>query len=777
MERKILNVFIASPSDLNEERRTIRDVVERINKVFGRNLNIQIDLLGWEDTTPGFNRPQSIINEDVVRCNLFIGLLYKRWGSNSGEYSSGFEEEFEITRKRNLDNENVDIWLFFKKIEKDLLLDPGEQLKKVIDFKKEQTLKKELLYKDFENTKEFGEIIYDSLSSHLLEISDNKNNDSLNSAPLNIEKIDSNTEDQFEKSNPQLEISNCYHEIINNKEEEVKFWTSLRAYFSSFSIYSNFHSTELFDTHAFHYIYRMRKIWNFSETERKFIIRSVCGNRNKNMSGWYWIKNESSFNIIQYLEKLSIYDYNKEVEIGAIKLLKTLNYIPSFEFIKRLLTEVDNTSEKLLEIISLTYNINDKETDLLLIELEELFNSTIDSVRKLAINTYIKKSYKKYPKKSFMIFCKNSSDTTDLYKELLEELNFNIDEKEMISLGFASKKHVRLYSADYLYKKDAITIDLAKSLLLDTESQIRKIGFEFLLDNGTSFSLKETRELFPKSKNKSNSLALLNLDFEISEKEMIPLVLKKKTPEELLSLIDFYTDEGCMAYQVLAEEHDDKYFDLFRKNLKDNFEKMKEESRSKIIDKFGEHGKKLIDDFNSDNIKYIKRGFYSASIIGLRNNYKKSDIEFIRDYIKEEIPYPNLNDALEILNNIGNALDVKILLNVARKHLLINKKDVIECAYKLSKNKENFVTNLLDEDNKALAIYGFDYISSVIEYKRIHLLHKCIRDENEQFRLRAIEELAKLWGHNKLEEFLDEYIEEGQYYYNNVLYLDEYLYS
>ena len=90
MDRKILNVFVASPSDLSSERKILRTVAERISKIFGRRTGFQIEVLGWEDTLSSFYRPQALINKDVEICDLFIGLMWQRWGTESGEYSSGF---------------------------------------------------------------------------------------------------------------------------------------------------------------------------------------------------------------------------------------------------------------------------------------------------------------------------------------------------------------------------------------------------------------------------------------------------------------------------------------------------------------------------------------------------------------------------------------------------------------------------------------------------------------------------------------------------------------
>ena len=107
---------MASPGDLGEERRLFRGIVDEVNRSKANGMEVQLEPLGWEDTLPGFGRPQELINEDVKICDLMIMLLWQRWGTPTGEYSSGFEEEYELA-KRLLDEEGKPgIMLYFRMI-------------------------------------------------------------------------------------------------------------------------------------------------------------------------------------------------------------------------------------------------------------------------------------------------------------------------------------------------------------------------------------------------------------------------------------------------------------------------------------------------------------------------------------------------------------------------------------------------------------------------------------------------------------------------------------
>jgi Domain of unknown function (DUF4062) len=172
--RHILNVFLASPSDVEAERAAAEEVVNSINQIIGRQLRWQIDLLKWEDVTPGFGRPQEIINPMVDSCDLFIGLLWKWWGQPTGRYSSGFEEEFERAKARRHVHGQPEIWLFFKTVDPETIKDFGPQLTRVLEFRKSQIALREVLFNDIRDTLEWKTRLYNWLWEHVLKLALNR---------------------------------------------------------------------------------------------------------------------------------------------------------------------------------------------------------------------------------------------------------------------------------------------------------------------------------------------------------------------------------------------------------------------------------------------------------------------------------------------------------------------------------------------------------------------------------------------------------------------------
>ena len=171
--RKILRAFLASPGDLQEERMAIRDVVAEFNDSWADKLGYQIELVGWEDTVAGCGRPQHLINQDVDRCDLFIGMIWKRWGTppdNDAKYTSGFHEEFERSIDRRKQSGNPEISLFFKEISEELKADPGEDLKRVLKFQKTIIAEKKILFQTFVEVRELEVLVRKCISAYVIRV-------------------------------------------------------------------------------------------------------------------------------------------------------------------------------------------------------------------------------------------------------------------------------------------------------------------------------------------------------------------------------------------------------------------------------------------------------------------------------------------------------------------------------------------------------------------------------------------------------------------------------
>src|SRR5438034_10138061 len=117
---RIIKVFIASPGDLTIERRAFKDIIDELNAGFGRGADGQFEPLGWEDALSQVGRrSQSVINQDVDACDVFVLVMWRRWGQEAPDaapYTSYTEEEFYRALTRYEKDGKPIIFVFFKHI-------------------------------------------------------------------------------------------------------------------------------------------------------------------------------------------------------------------------------------------------------------------------------------------------------------------------------------------------------------------------------------------------------------------------------------------------------------------------------------------------------------------------------------------------------------------------------------------------------------------------------------------------------------------------------------
>jgi hypothetical protein len=170
---RIVNVFLASPGDLKEERRLAKCAVDELNKGIAAHLGFTVQLKAWEDTLPGTGRPQAIINEELALCELFIGMMWKRWGTppdSESKYTSGFQEEYEFALDKYHQTGKPEMAIYFKKIPEDLKLDPGKELAQVTSFRKHLESKRELLFREFNEPIDFERCVREIITSYLTKL-------------------------------------------------------------------------------------------------------------------------------------------------------------------------------------------------------------------------------------------------------------------------------------------------------------------------------------------------------------------------------------------------------------------------------------------------------------------------------------------------------------------------------------------------------------------------------------------------------------------------------
>ncbi len=160
---EVLNILIASPSDVTEERDVVERVLHTWNASHFGHMGVLLHPVRWESHAyPASGaRPQAIINKQIVESgDILIGIFGYRLGTPTGEAQSGTIEEIEEFRKAG-----KYVALYFSTADVPRSADRA-QLEALEAYKKER--QKDTLYFEFED----ASALHDHLTRQLPKIVD-----------------------------------------------------------------------------------------------------------------------------------------------------------------------------------------------------------------------------------------------------------------------------------------------------------------------------------------------------------------------------------------------------------------------------------------------------------------------------------------------------------------------------------------------------------------------------------------------------------------------------
>lgn len=198
----ILQVFVGSPSDVAEEREILERVIEEFNLIWGDRHNLKLELIKWEThSRPGFGEDsQDVINKQIGdNYDIFLGIMWGRFGTPTKRAGSGTEEEFNRAYKRLQESpKNIQVLFYFKDAGiAPSAIDTG-QLIKVKEFKNKIEKEYGGLYHAFETSEQFNEKARMHLSKVVQDWLDNNESEST----LEAENIESSNNVDTGEPNP-----------------------------------------------------------------------------------------------------------------------------------------------------------------------------------------------------------------------------------------------------------------------------------------------------------------------------------------------------------------------------------------------------------------------------------------------------------------------------------------------------------------------------------------------------------------------------------------------
>ncbi|MEG3149573.1 DUF4062 domain-containing protein [Sphingomonas sp. ZT3P38] len=490
---KIVRIFIGSPSGLEDERRAAREIVQEVNQAHSEHWGCQFKLVGWEDTIPGYQRPQSRINVDLDKCQYFVGILWNRWGTkpdlDDSGFTSGFEEEFCRARDLIAAGSMKDIALYFKAVDVPAGLEPGPEIKKVKDFRTQCIDEKRIFFRDFTETADFGDLI----RSKVTEIGWREFEIHTPPEPGNSEAEQSPQENAGDKAPADAKFFDQkaidFISVMSNRSrenEQINPHEVARFRLIAASLQRSGNDELYLGNHDANLIFRHRKEISLSFQESRALVDcGIVGFDHQNVPLWRWLiamdtKNEP----FKRVEILAIIG-NTEERKNAIKLLQILGKtVPELMpyFTKEVVLTGWLDSEASNQIFDLAFQFlsyNGTREDVEIIE-KIAADAPVDKKAKLdAIVASIKT--RSSHEEALKFICASSVEKVP---ETFVDAIFSTPSAlstDVLALCVAAKSGgVRLRAVKLLIERGELAEAAAHNLLSDSNHQIRLLAVECL---------------------------------------------------------------------------------------------------------------------------------------------------------------------------------------------------------------------------------------------------------------------------------------------------------
>jgi hypothetical protein len=796
VSRRIFTVFLASPSDVEEERTIAEIVVGFVNKSVANRSGWQIDLRRWEETPPSFGRPQDSINPLVNECDLFIGLLWERWGQPTGVYSSGFEEEFELAKARRKSGGVPEIWLIFKDVDPSKMKDPGKELSKVIEFRESQIRLKEVKFQPVRHAQDWKEKLQSWLTAYILDFAAQhpdikqqaletpilSSTNAGTAIQISSLSLDSSLPLQLKAASAALSTAAANDALdIFGSDKDLSEFEVARLFLLSGTLISHRYTNLVFGTHEINLLYKHRGHLDAATEEKNEILRSVIGTVGAVNPGWFWFQDVDDRAIFDQLFKFSIDDAVDDVRIGALDLLTVSRF------------EIPRESWPLLPLHHESWNVRTSAFKYLAVMGDENTIELLDSAVTTAEDSLsiadmrdarFRILSRLKPDAAFAEAISKDEFVSSETLTLLEECASNVGEHVLLQGVESSWEQMKRLCARELARRGHLATEVAHKLVQDSSLSIRAIALESLAEKGNLPGPRLVRDALKDPDADSRALYGGFANAMVGKKDeatpdadsIIVIFYSTQNIGATLAAVDWYTVDGPLAYKALALNHFEAIESTIREDIVDGFRRIKEESFRRYEEAGGREAAKRLESMLEKFDDFTKSQFTEAALLGLAKNGMSGDAEIAKPYLSQDI-FSLRDAAVKVVCRFGDSGYASDLLKIAKETYGELQQEAAFGALKLSSNPLKTASELLCDDSTNLVKVAFSWMLSQDSRDLSDVIRDFLHDKNAEFRLRSLYWLCKRLQKSDMETTLMTYIENGTYYYDVVTWFDRLLYA
>lgn len=795
--RRVLNVFLASPGDVATERDMAKDVVDRLNRTIGDSLGWHVELHRWEENLPAFGRPQGVINPSVDACDLFVGLLWERWGEPTGKYSSGFEEEFERAVARRRSTDEPDVWLVFKKPRADRIADAGPQLLKVREFYEKQRSVRQVLFREVLEPADWEKNFYDWLLRYVVEHSvtavesiektpegspravESAGSDAATASGL-IAGEASEAQKQLVRLTGKLSrmASSGNFEFSRVDDGVFEEFDVVRLSLLAATLMSRRQTSGFLETHEINLLYKNRNRVECTVEEQYELLRTVVHDAADVVPGWFWFQDAFPNGPAEALLRMASDDPDEGLRVRAMRLLASARVeIPADLW--KLIPIWDDSETVAAGALKYVGAMGD-ESALSFIESSAAVPGS-SAAREARLSILLRLD----PGKAFSELASSEIDPSSGLMEALRAAGGALNIKDLVKGADSAAAEVKKFSVAELARRGELSVQLAERLRTDSSLDIRQLAAQVIVNKGGTAELQKFREEAKATPAAPRLTAiLLGGSSALAESRSVDAdalarnYFKTLDRKELGGVVDWVSVDGPIAYEVLVSDHFDAMSDVLRDDLRTGFERIKEKWMEDLKAEGGEDfAKKVYERLEEKGLNvFVGSKFTEAGLSGLVPHCEAGDVEFGRKYLRDDRPSVQLA-AARIIAKLGDSTDVPALLAVSKAGSGELKELALATAIRLSRNPQKLGLQLARSRAATPRKAALRWLVSQDSTEIRGYFRSLLGDDSEGMRELAVWYLASRLTRDEMEELLREYNGRESYYYNVVAWLDRLLYA
>jgi hypothetical protein len=756
--RNVLTVFIASPSDLSEERKAAFSIVGEINETL-KSIDWSIDLLGWEDTLPGYGRPQELINCDVQRCDLFIGLLWRRWGtppSHDRKYTSGFEEEYMTAIGRREVSFSPDIWMFFKTVDPVQVADAGAQLQQVIAFRESLTASRAVLFKEFETAESWEKMIRTSLYKYVLNIagaqSSTPEGPSVRAQPRS-EALPDAQDGSSTPAGHQIEV--IAHSLAPSFDsgdiaaiasslgtaQELAF-LGVRTYLLSATLIEE-SGTSLtpLGVHEINTLYVYRDRLQPTQKEFQLLFKNIIADNSDVKPGWYVFRSEQRETIESRLYYTCLFENDSAARKKCFDILRR-THLSLFAAVR---------------------------SDIVIGELQSLPTDLHADAWAYLVDIV----------SSEEVELLKAANTDSWLSRRVEWLRDWVGEERYFDRFLSSNPDpllITIHQKERLISEVQILSDASLNILKTWPvADVRGATLRELQRRGVALTEEERADSVEYSRLLLKTIARSSATSERPETgEERYARLCKEDVTAPMSQFGWYSVDNAWRYRIHVERGLIAR-DVVRRDISEGFRRVRRESDERLAGLFGaETSAQMRADFAQFD-KTMSELHTEQAFLALSHKPTPDDVLLARQFITTD-RYETA--AIRIVLQGGDASDVEALIEIARSRSGEDRTLALEGIKRLSSDHIRVAKELLvTSGNREVQRLGLFFVRQSPDSVAIPLLAELLSHGDDVLRAASISELESRVDYEGLVDMLAAYTNRPSYYYNVVTWLDRLLYA